>query len=47
MIILTVRVKHALDVAIERSHDADAREPRKARQLLANHKRKPSVLVIE
>jgi hypothetical protein len=27
MIILTVRVKHALDVAIERSHDADAREP--------------------
>jgi hypothetical protein len=28
-------------------HDADAREPRKARQVLANHKRKPSVLFFE
>jgi hypothetical protein len=28
MMILTIRIEHALDVAIQRSHDADAREHR-------------------
>jgi hypothetical protein len=44
---LAIGIKHALDVTALRFHDADAREPWKARQILANHKRKPSVLVFE
>jgi hypothetical protein len=45
--VFTIGIEHALDVAIQCSHDTDARVPRKARQVLANHKRKPSVLVFE
>jgi hypothetical protein len=71
MMILPVEIEHALDVTVQRPHNADARqhvvstlrdallecsiflqgdhgrEPRKARQVPANHKRKPSVFVFE
>jgi len=47
MRVFSIGLELADDVAVQRPHDADAREPRKARQVLANHKRKPPVLVFE